>query len=457
MLASCLTLTMLDGAALVERPAVVPLLPNEEHLERDVYNAPNVARSEHFALRWGDSVELSLSQEEILLEALELSWAVQIEEQGYPPPSGTDQYLFNVYLGDSGASLPSSMGASGYYTTDLEGWPMVVLGPYVYEHEDRHLSTIPHEFFHAVQHSIGHYLEDARAKWYWEATATWMEGEVFPEESLTGIFLFGFLFNPHLAINAAPEFEGEASDYFSYGAFAFIDRLVELTEVDAVRESWTQASVLPLQWWTDRLRTQSLEMSDVLVDFAARRVLLDLTDVELYEADLIQYAQAYPQEDHRITAQLPSSGNTTFREVLTEFFPQRGGYNHVMLQSPLWDTMVVQVETEAFGSLGSTAIWSAQALVFSDPEAQPQRHELQFNEGLAEVELSQLSDVDRISLIVSSWSDQDRPSEQFFYSYRIHQKEEDEEELQSGCRSDKSYLMLLPFLFGWLRRNKRTL
>ena len=326
---------------------------------------------------------------------------------------------------------------------------MIVLGPYVYEHEDRHLSTIPHEFFHAVQHSTGNHLEDARAKWYWESTATWMEGEVFPEEPLTGIFLFSFLFNPHFAINAVPEFEGLASDYFSYGSFAFIDRLVELTEVGAVRDSWYQNSQLPLHWWSEHLKAQSLHMSDVLAEFSKRRALLDLVDIDLYRADLEQYAQAYAREDYRITAQLPSSGNTTFREVSAELFPQRGGYNQVILDNPLWETMTVQVEAENFGSLGSTAIWSAQVLIFSE-DGITVSHQLDFNDGSAQTALSDLSEVQQISLIVSSWSEQDRPSEQFFYRFRIfHEEEDNKEDIQRGCSNRKSAVVFLLPLFMW--------
>ncbi|MBM74359.1 MAG: hypothetical protein CMK59_03065 [Proteobacteria bacterium] len=454
MLTQCLTLTMLNGEIkTTSRSIGMPLLPTEDLLERDVYNAPNVAYSEHFALRWGDGFVLSSTQQEILLEALELSWTSEIEEQGYPPPSGTEQYLFNVYLGDTGGSVPASMGASGYYTTDSEGWPMVVLGPYVYEYGDQHLSTIPHEFFHAVQHSLGNYLDDDRARWYWEATATWMEGEVYPQEPLAGIFLFGFLFNPHFAINAAPEFDGLASDYFSYGAFSFIDRLSELTEREAVRDSWVEAAQLPLSWWKNRLSAESIDISDVIVDFSVDRAMLDLTDIDLYESDLEQYAQTFSQEDYRVTANLPSSGISTFREVSNAFFPQRGGYNHLVLEEPLWDSMILEIEAEGLGSLGSSAVWSARAVVLRENDYDI--HDISFKDGRAEQELSQLLGVKQISIIVSSWAEQDKVSEQFFYKYRMFKKEEAEDLSQEGCREHKSALILvMPLcLWGVRRRN----
>ena len=77
---------------------------------------------------------------------------------------------------------------------------MIVIGEYVLNKWEETQSTIPHEFFYAIQHSLDVYRNDPRSKWYWEAT-TWMETQHFPEDPMAGVFLFGFLFHPHLPIN----------------------------------------------------------------------------------------------------------------------------------------------------------------------------------------------------------------------------------------------------------------
>ena len=118
---------------------------------------------------WGDEIDLSSKSRTRSCDHLEWSWVHEIETMEYPAPYGTDAYLFNVYMGSSGDGAPSDAGVAGYYTTDEEGWPMVVLSQYVAENDDQY-SVIPHEFFHAVQHSTERYPYSGASAWYWEAT-----------------------------------------------------------------------------------------------------------------------------------------------------------------------------------------------------------------------------------------------------------------------------------------------
>ena len=133
---------------------------------------------------------------------------------GYPEPQDTTTAKFNIYLGDSQAGLPASYNVSGYYGLDREGWPMIVIGEYVLNKWEETQSTIPHEFFHAIQHSLDVYRNDPRSKWYWEATATWMETQHFPEDPMAGVFLFGFLFSCLLLSSFAFRLDRSCSIFF---------------------------------------------------------------------------------------------------------------------------------------------------------------------------------------------------------------------------------------------------
>ena len=87
-----------------------------------------------------------LSKSRTRLDHLEWSWAHEIETMQVPCALRNRCIFFNVYMGSSGDGAPSDSGVAGYYTTDEEGWPMVVLGQYVAENDDQY-SVIPHASF----------------------------------------------------------------------------------------------------------------------------------------------------------------------------------------------------------------------------------------------------------------------------------------------------------------------
>ena len=60
--------------------------------------------------------------------------------------------------------------------------------------------TAAHELYHAIQHVTGRYRETA-GLWFWEATATWMESQVFPQATAYARFLYGYALLPHLPID----------------------------------------------------------------------------------------------------------------------------------------------------------------------------------------------------------------------------------------------------------------
>ena len=117
----------------------------------------------------------------------------------FPAPYGTDSHLFNIYLGDSGSGAPSAYGNSGYYSVDNDGWPMIVLNQMILDSSADQHGVLPHEFFHAVQHACETYDYLGDGAWYWEATAMWIESQIYPNLAEYAVFLFGFALGQTLA------------------------------------------------------------------------------------------------------------------------------------------------------------------------------------------------------------------------------------------------------------------
>ena len=176
--------------------------------------------SENFILKWGLEAPPADDEIDLIMEALETSWDHQLDIMGHAAPYGTNEYLFNVYVGDSGGCAPSARGVGGYYTTDVEGWPIIVLSQGVFSNVDYGQTTVAHEFYHAVQHAEGAYSARGTVQWWWEATAMWVEGEVYPGTEDYYSFLHGYAFEPHLQLNAYTPLtgDGKLEEYHQYGA-----------------------------------------------------------------------------------------------------------------------------------------------------------------------------------------------------------------------------------------------
>ena len=92
--------------------ALPPRPPSDAKGVRDamsgVCNGTEV--SDNFILKWGLDAPPADDEVELIMEALETSWNHQLEIMGHAAPYGTDDYLFNVYVGDSGGCTPSARG-----------------------------------------------------------------------------------------------------------------------------------------------------------------------------------------------------------------------------------------------------------------------------------------------------------------------------------------------------------
>lgn len=275
----CHTMDLLDGAFLApELQSRRPPPPPDAKATRDAYGVPNSLESENFIIRWGSGVAAGDAQD--MLDAFEHSWAVEVVQMDHPQPPGTDTHKFNVYVGSTGGGTPDHYGAAGYFNTDSAGWPMIVLNPSTVEDTEYGVTTVAHELYHAVQYATGTYQYEDEGAWFWEATASWVEVEVYPDNPGYVAFLFGYALLPHLELNFFdyPD-TGALQEYHQYGAFIFPRYLAEFVgDWRIVRNAWVEPQAVgndPMAAIEAEIADLGVGMDEAFMDFAARNVTWD--------------------------------------------------------------------------------------------------------------------------------------------------------------------------------------
>jgi hypothetical protein len=195
----------------------------------------NYIENEHFLVSWEDGA-LTDSEAEDFLDSLEESWVREIDELGWRAPTGTDTYPMMVTVVNG--------GYAGAYTT-IDSCPGEGYIPYVVAYEGSFDSSwwwkvmACHEFNHASQYAYGQDHEF----WWWEASATYMEEQVYPSYNDWANMVWSYSQTPYLGLNAS---QGSSSDNnlfwhtYAMAIWAFyLDQHVGGD--DMVRETWEYA------------------------------------------------------------------------------------------------------------------------------------------------------------------------------------------------------------------------
>ena len=401
-----------------------------EHI--DTFQTPmeRVEFSEHFALHWGTEWEESSILTDVLT-LLEQTWDVQVGQWGMDAP--VDGMYFNVYLGGTGQDMPDDLGVAGYYDVDNNGYPMVVLGPYVTNSWSIGKTTVPHEFFHAVQHRTGQFTQ-FQDRWYWEASATWVEQEILPGHPSHADFLFGYALRPYLPLAHFELFSsGNIEEYHSYGAFIFLQYLTDFhVENDSVVESWIDAavpeSVRPLNWWNVHLSDKGLSLGTLLSDMAAHNVHWDYPNHVIYETKVAASVGSDPSLDERLAGELTIDGETS--RVPSSLRPGAYGYNQ-------WTFDVFEGESElvelyfdgtTVGDHFNAVTWRLQLVKDTDVGIEYTSFNPTAGEGVWEVDSSILVGT---TLVVLADSTDAHIDETFTYSVGLRSIVESEKRM--GC------------------------
>ncbi|MDP6931447.1 MAG: DUF6055 domain-containing protein [Myxococcota bacterium] len=405
-------------------PTAPPVDRGEGKEERDALGSfPNLMTSENFVVKWGEDGDVDEEDVEALLEAFEVGWAFEVEDLGHAPPDGTDQYLFNVYLGDTGDGTPSGYGSAGYYYVDPEGWPLIVIALASLADEQWAAATAVHELYHAVQAATGAYMS-GDGLWYWEATASWMEGEALPEDRYYALFLAGYAFLPHYRLHFFdyPD-TGALQEYHQYGAFIFPRYLTEfLAGPELIRDSWMEAGDEedPLAVLAPDLDALGASAPSVFGDFAAHNAVWDYAESFLYQEYLYSWDQSYPGEDQQLVQSVLGSGSDGWAEPPAETLPASYGYNVIRMADPERGTLRVAFEGDETGSEGSAAEFEVRVVVPTDDSYAYEAISLE--QGTGDVELD-IRNEDELWLVVSSVSSDSVTGETFGYRYLLEYPE----------------------------------
>jgi hypothetical protein len=315
-----------------DRPPSVP--PSPDWVDHESHgDVPNVQYSTHFALKWGPDHPPTEADSARLLADFEYAYTVEVETWEMADPTGFGGSFFNVYIGDTGADVPSVMGNAGYYTLDPDGFPMIVISNEIIGDPSYIRSVIAHEFFHAVQHAEDAFYYEDTGVWYWEATACWAQGQVVPESQA----FFGFL--PWYALQPAAgmyqfsydTYGGAPPDLHQYGAFIFPWYISEtLHEPQAILASWHLGTPTsdPL-FILETILTEAV-FARAIADHGARNLVWDYALGEQFSAHVEAWSEHFPAQDLRHATLIESPEDGLYR-VDSMFHPKAAGYALVQI------------------------------------------------------------------------------------------------------------------------------
>lgn len=403
-----------------------------EKTERDAYGVfPNVILSPNFALKWGDESEITTEQAQTLIDTFETVWTMEVDTFEYPPPTGSDLALFNVYIGDTGSPAPSAQNFGGYFAYDPENWPMIVVA--MSSAEDPLVGEVvsSHEFFHAIQLSTGNYLEpgiEDASSWYLEATAVWMETEVFLNNPTTLFFALYYLFTPHIPVFYFdyPD-TGVFLEYHCYGAMLFpLFLATHVADSFLIRDSWLQATPNsnPLLVLSSLLESShGVDMTSSFSTFAARNAVLDYTFKEImeYYADYVVdelEQDDFRDNDFREIGAVGKKGTNGFVLAPLDTLPRNFGYNVVRIEPNLDDAMVrVGFKGEPYGTQGSVPSFGVN--VVSDLANAVSYIPIELEDHAGEVWIEQVAAHESLFLVVAVTSDSFASAEKFPFAYEV--------------------------------------
>ncbi|MFT4974593.1 MAG: hypothetical protein ACI8S6_000476 [Myxococcota bacterium] len=272
----------------------------------------------------------------------------------------------------------------------------------------------PYELFHALQDATGSYTCGAGDPdaWFWEATAEWATGEVFPGEPEYARLIGAFAMHPHLPLNFFdyPD-SGAFIETYQYGAFLFPRFLSEqVLSPGAIRDAWVEPGDAdePLDALATLLRADGEALLPTVARSHAHIATWDFDDGPLYEDLVDDWADLFPTEDFQVASELRGSqadGDVHSPEAL--LLPGHLGASIVRLSAPGCSTLTVRFDGEDGGSLGSTARWAGVLALHGEPpsysDLDPGREETVFLDG----------DSDQVDLIIvpesaSGWVEGER-------------------------------------------------
>jgi hypothetical protein len=357
-----------------------PAAVEERELRDSFGEFENVVTSEHFAVKWGDAITPDAEDVTLLLEALELAWTVEMEELGFPPPTGIDEHYLNVYVANSGGHAPT-LDFNGAYTNEADGFAYIVVSPEIVRlfsgddplgisFGDPHAYAteyVAHELLHTSQYATNAFEDDA---WIWEASASWAGDLVSPDGRLAQWTTASYWVTPFLPV---PDFGSKGGVPRHYGAWCFwyyVDAVLD--ERTLVRDVWTSASPDDdaLEATKAELEARGHDWSELFLDFALRNAVYDYEWATFPVYDLETNPLMWG--GRRIAATWDDAGTGGLQRVDPAWGLHRASYNVIELWDPdsnRWDVTVVSDDDALVATIAITDRDGYRTVPLPDREA----------------------------------------------------------------------------------------
>ena len=228
----------------------------------------NQVFGDHFVVEWKTG-STNQSGAEAFLADLEFAYTAEVEELGWNPPSTDGRYLMLVMVSDQ------NMGGA-YTTVDSCGGvyaPYIVVGKDVVSAGSWTHEMAAHELNHALQFSTSFAPEE----WWWEATATYVQGVVRTSTNWAD-YVSGYSQQPYIAMGASSQSDQNVF-YHMYGMMIwglYLDNWQG--GGDVVRQTWENAESVRAQYSygaEEMLNDLGLDWRSVYIDFITRNAAMD--------------------------------------------------------------------------------------------------------------------------------------------------------------------------------------
>ncbi|PJF40323.1 MAG: hypothetical protein D6737_12095 [Chloroflexi bacterium] len=259
--------------------------------ERPTLSGPELTfETDRFVIHYTDTGRDSASQVfvEEVANVLDAVWRVQIFEQGWPPPltdcnEGGDKrfdvYLMEIFSDDNtlGYVIPDALVGDNPNSEAIEeyaGYTYLVLdNDFIGTGNTRAAirATTAHEFNHAVQ--FGFDASDAFDGVY-EATATWVETQTFPEDEDATPYVEDIFEFPDVCLGGLPD--DPNFDLRIYGEWLLIDSIAQDFGDHSIIDLWGVIAVDEgLDSFYNFFASLGTTPQEVIERYAIRNLLLD--------------------------------------------------------------------------------------------------------------------------------------------------------------------------------------
>lgn len=234
------------------------------------FGLPNQLASDHFLVEYDSNVPKSTAK--MFADSLEYALEKEVGELGWLQPAGMGDYkmLAVIQNGSQGGAYTTVEACGGFYM------PYIVTGKDSFW-SDWYLAMAAHEFNHAIQYRYGMGHEF----WFWEATATYAEEDVYPSQDSWADYVTGYTDQPWIAMGASSQQDADVF-WHMYGMAIwpfYLDNHVG--DLDLVQEVWEYSRTHGTYYDLNQkevLKDLGYDFSELYRGFMAANTVMDYDD-----------------------------------------------------------------------------------------------------------------------------------------------------------------------------------